>query len=141
MTVIFVILIVIVSIILGLIVLIQNPKGGGLAGNIAGFSTQFMGVKQTTDVLEKGTWLFAGIIGILSIASTLFISSTPVSGTNNLEKIGTAPAQNNSAPNTTAPGTTTPNNTTTIPSSTTPNNTKQITPAQQVAKPPDTIVK
>jgi protein translocase SecG subunit len=63
MTLIFVILIVIASIVLGLIVLIQNPKGGGLAGNIAGFSNQFMGVKQTTDVLEKGTWLFAGIIG------------------------------------------------------------------------------
>lgn len=141
MTLIFVILIVIASIILGLIVLIQNPKGGGLAGNIAGFSTQFMGVKQTTDVLEKGTWLFAGIIGILSLASTLFISSTPVSGTNNLEKIGTAPAQNNAAPNTTTPGTTTPNNTTTIPSSTIPNKTKQVTPDQPVAKPSDTLVK
>ena len=76
MTLIFVILIVIASIVLGLIVLIQNPKGGGLAGNIAGFSNQFMGVKQTTDVLEKGTWLFAGIIGLLCLFSSMFISST-----------------------------------------------------------------
>ena len=53
MTTLFVILIILASAILGAIVLIQNPKGGGLAGNIAGFSTQFMGVKQTTDVLEK----------------------------------------------------------------------------------------
>ena len=65
MTTLFVILIILASAILGLIVLVQNPKGGGLAGNIAGFSNQFMGVKQTTDVLEKGTWLFAAVIGVL----------------------------------------------------------------------------
>jgi preprotein translocase subunit SecG len=57
----FLILIVLASVLLSIIVLIQNPKGGGLAGNIAGFSNQFMGVKQTTDVLEKGTWIFAGL--------------------------------------------------------------------------------
>jgi preprotein translocase subunit SecG len=73
MTVLFVILIILASIILSLIVLVQNPKGGGLAGNIAGFSNQFMGVKQTNDVLEKGTWVFAAVIGILCIVSTFFI--------------------------------------------------------------------
>ena len=74
MTTLFVILIILASVILGLIVLIQNPKGGGLAGNIAGFSSQFMGVKQTTDVLEKGTWIFAGIIAGLCLVSSIFIS-------------------------------------------------------------------
>ncbi|HEY1872415.1 MAG TPA: preprotein translocase subunit SecG, partial [Chitinophagaceae bacterium] len=49
MIILFVALIIIVSAILGFIVLVQNPKGGGLTGNIAGFSTSFMGVKQTTD--------------------------------------------------------------------------------------------
>src|ERR671912_1504865 len=73
MTVLFVILIILASIVLSLIVLVQNPKGGGLAGNIAGFSNQFMGVKQTTDVLEKGTWIFAAVIAILCITSTFFI--------------------------------------------------------------------
>lgn len=76
MTIIFLILIILASVVLGLIVLIQNPKGGGLAGNIAGFSSQFMGVKQTTDVLEKGTWVFASIIGILCLFSSFFISKT-----------------------------------------------------------------
>ena len=38
-----------------------------------------MGVKQTTDVLEKGTWLFAGIIGVLCLTSAMFI---PKSGGN-----------------------------------------------------------
>lgn len=76
MTILFVILILLASVILSLIVLVQNPKGGGLAGNIAGFSTQFMGVKQTNDVLERGTWIFAAIIGLLCIISTIFIPSS-----------------------------------------------------------------
>jgi len=80
MTVLFVILIVIASVVLGLIVLVQNPKGGGLAGNIAGFSTQFMGVKQTTDVLEKGTWLFVSIIAALCLVSSIFIGSSGSTG-------------------------------------------------------------
>lgn len=74
MTTLFIILIIVACVVLSLIVLVQNPKGGGLAGNIAGFSNQFMGVKQTTDVLEKGTWIFAGLIAVLCIASTMFIS-------------------------------------------------------------------
>ena len=73
MVTLFIILIILASVILSLIVLVQNPKGGGLAGNVAGFSNQFMGVKQTTDVLEKGTWIFAAVIGILCIISTVFI--------------------------------------------------------------------
>lgn len=78
MTILFIILIIIACVVLSLIVLVQNPKGGGLAGNIAGFSNQFMGVKQTTDVLEKGTWIFAAIIGILCIASAMFIPGSHV---------------------------------------------------------------
>ena len=74
MTIIFLILILLASVILGFIVLVQNPKGGGLAGSFAGLSNQFMGVKQTTDVLEKGTWIFAAVIGVLCLASTFFIS-------------------------------------------------------------------
>jgi preprotein translocase subunit SecG len=80
MTILFVILIIIASIILGMIVLIQNPKGGGLAGSFGGLSTQFMGVKQTNDVLEKGTWVFASVIGILCLASSFFISRTSTAG-------------------------------------------------------------
>ena len=92
MIILFVILIVIASAILGLVVLIQNPKGGGLAGNIAGFSTQFMGVKQTTDILEKGTWLFAGIIGVLCLASTLFIPKSPIATKQQQNSGNTSPA-------------------------------------------------
>jgi len=95
MTTLFVILVILASVILGLIVLVQNPKGGGLAGNIAGFSNQFMGVKQTTDVLEKGTWIFAAVIGILCLVSTLFISGKSSNVPNTSNKIGnTIPANN-----------------------------------------------
>ena len=76
MTTLFVILIIVVSAVLGLIVLVQNPKGGGLAGNVGGSSNQLMGVKQTTDVLEKGTWIFGGLIALLCVFSVFFISNT-----------------------------------------------------------------
>ncbi|MEO6071189.1 MAG: preprotein translocase subunit SecG [Chitinophagaceae bacterium] len=97
MTVLFIILIVLASVVLSLIVLVQNPKGGGLAGNIAGFSNQFMGVKQTNDVLEKGTWVFAAVIAILCITSTLFISGKE-SNNNKLNNVGTTPMAQPVAP-------------------------------------------
>jgi len=96
MVILFVILIILASVILGFIVLVQNPKGGGLAGNIAGFSNQFMGVKQTTDVLEKGTWIFAAIIGILCLVSTFFISAS--SGSVQNKELSTPPPQQQTAP-------------------------------------------
>ena len=90
MTTLFIILIIIACIVLSLIVLVQNPKGGGLAGNIAGFSNQFMGVKQTTDVLEKGTWIFAAVIAVLCLTSAFFISNGSSSSNDRLEKINPA---------------------------------------------------
>jgi len=64
------ILTVIISIILIFFVVIQNSKGGGLA---AGFSSsnQVMGVRKTTDFLEKATWSLAGAIVVLSIVASL----------------------------------------------------------------------
>ncbi len=73
MLVLFGVLIIIASVILGLIVLIQNPKGGGLSGSLSGIGSQLMGVKQSTDVLEKGTWVFAAIVAILCLVSPAFI--------------------------------------------------------------------
>jgi preprotein translocase subunit SecG len=103
MTIVFVILILLASVILGFIVLVQNPKGGGLAGSFAGLSNQFMGVKQTTDVLEKGTWIFAGVIGVLCLASSFFISGSTTAGANSKIPEATAPAPNQSLPANTVP--------------------------------------
>ena len=94
MTTLFVILIILASAVLGLIVLIQNPKGGGLAGSVGGFSNQLMGVKQTTDVLEKGTWVFAAIVGLLCLMSPAFIPKEgAASGDDLIKGISTSPAQ------------------------------------------------
>jgi len=107
MTLLFFILIVLSAFILGFIVLIQNPKGGGLSGSIGGIGNQFMGVKQTTDVLEKGTWLFSAIIGLLCLFSILFFKgSTQQGGSDLLKNINTnssttAPANSQQQPATT----------------------------------------
>lgn len=68
MYILFTILIVISSILLTLIVLVQNSKGGGLS---AGFSSsnQIMGVRKTTDFLEKATWALVAFVLVLSVAS------------------------------------------------------------------------
>jgi preprotein translocase subunit SecG len=102
MLILFAILIILSSVILGFIVLVQNPKGGGLSGTFGGVGNQLMGVKQTTDVLEKGTWIFAGVVGILCLLSPVFIPKTGGSSSKNDELINKAPA---SAPtqNTTVP--------------------------------------
>ncbi len=71
-----IVLIVLLSILLTLFVLVQNSKGGGLA---AGFSSsnQIMGVRKTTDFVEKMTWgLVIGIV-VLSVASVAVRSTKP----------------------------------------------------------------
>ena len=67
-----VILILIVSVLLALIVLVQNSKGGGLVSNFGG-ANQMMGVRQTTDFLEKATWTMGGILVVLCLISSITI--------------------------------------------------------------------
>ena len=62
------VLILICCILLVLVVLVQNSKGGGLASNFAS-SNQIMGVKKTSDFLEKATWTLAILILSLSLLS------------------------------------------------------------------------
>uniref|UniRef100_UPI003217A297 preprotein translocase subunit SecG n=1 Tax=uncultured Draconibacterium sp. TaxID=1573823 RepID=UPI003217A297 len=66
------VLLLIVCILLVLIVLVQNSKGGGLASNFQS-SGQVMGVRKTTDFLEKGTWFLAGLLLFLSVVGAGFI--------------------------------------------------------------------
>ncbi len=67
------ILILLVSVLLGLIVLVQNPKGGGLAANFTGSGSQFMGVRQTADFLEKASWTLAIALLVLSLSAAMII--------------------------------------------------------------------
>ncbi len=62
------IIVVIASILLVGVVLIQNSKGGGLASNFQA-QNQIMGVKKTTDFVEKATWVLVCVVVVLSIAT------------------------------------------------------------------------
>ena len=66
------ILILLACVVLAFFILIQNPKGGGLTGSFGTMSSQVMGVKQSTDVMEKGTWTMIGIVGGLCVISVMF---------------------------------------------------------------------
>ena len=66
MYIVLTILILLISLFLILVVVVQNSKGGGLAAGFAS-SNQIMGVRKTTDFLEKATWWSAGIIAVLAI--------------------------------------------------------------------------
>jgi preprotein translocase subunit SecG len=60
-----------------------------------------MGVKQSTDILEKGTWVFAAIVGLLCLASPAFISKDASASTenDNLQKnMPTTVPRTNTAP-------------------------------------------
>ena len=104
----FIILMITACVGLGFMVLIQNPKGGGLNANVSGLSNNFMGVKQTTDVLEKGTWIFVAVIALLAMSSTLFLKSANGSDSekgliNKVNTSTTGPQQPVQAPNNTTP--------------------------------------
>ncbi|MBR5934597.1 MAG: preprotein translocase subunit SecG [Bacteroidaceae bacterium] len=78
------IIIVILAVFLCFIVTIQNSKGGGLA---AGFSSsnQIMGVRKTTDILEKTTWTLIASIAVLSIITAYVAKPKAVNSTSVME--------------------------------------------------------
>ncbi|WPR71768.1 preprotein translocase subunit SecG [Flavobacterium sp. NG2] len=67
---IFLVLITIVCFLLIVVIMVQNPKGGGLSSTLAG-STQMGGVQKTTDFLDKSTWTLATILIALILLSSL----------------------------------------------------------------------
>ena len=80
-----IILLIIFCIALGLFVLIQNPKGGGLATGGAG--SNMFGVQRTGDVLEKGTWVLLALIVVASLAITTVGKSGTSTGSVGTSKI------------------------------------------------------
>jgi len=67
-----IVIIFIVCAMLILLVLVQNSKGGGLSSSFSS-SNQVMGVRRTTDFLEKATWILAIALVVLSISATAFL--------------------------------------------------------------------
>jgi preprotein translocase subunit SecG len=99
------VLIIIACVLLMLVVLIQNPKGGGLSSTFGGISNQILGVKRTTDFLEKATWTLIVVIGLLSM-STFFFLGQPAGTTgpkSELENTDMSTSPNPNAPPLTAP--------------------------------------
>jgi preprotein translocase subunit SecG len=91
-------IIILVCVLLIILILLQNSKGG-LASGVA--STQLMGVKRTTDILEKLTWGFAIAIMVL-VVSTAFVAPT-VSTESGAGSVNIKKAQEKSAPRQAAP--------------------------------------
>ena len=77
------IIIFIIAILLVLVILVQNPKGG-LASNFSS-SNQVMGVRKTTDFLEKATWTLGIALLIFSVISSSLVGTDEVITTNESE--------------------------------------------------------
>ena len=71
----FVVLMVLAAILMCFVVLVQNSKGGGLSSSFAS-SNQIMGVRKTTDFIEKLTWGLAIFMVVISIATSYVIPTT-----------------------------------------------------------------
>lgn len=87
----------ILTVLLILVVLIQNSKGGGLSGELGGLgSNQLMGVKKTTDVVEQITWGLGIGIMVLVLASYALIDKNGSGTINsaNIERATTRPLPN-----------------------------------------------
>lgn len=67
------VLIIIICVLLSLVVLIQNPKGGGLSSTFGGVGQQILGARRSTDMVEKATWTLAILLLVLSVGSAFFI--------------------------------------------------------------------
>ena len=93
MVTLIVIVILLACVALGFFILIQNPKGGGLSGSFGSMSSQVMGVKQSSDIMEKGTWTLIGVIAGLCIVCLAFFpkSQGDSSGKQQIQK--NAPAK------------------------------------------------
>jgi preprotein translocase subunit SecG len=94
------ILILLASILMILAVLVQKSKGGGLASGFSS-SNQIMGVRKTTDFLEKFTWTLAGIMIVLSILTAKFTASNSNVQQSQVEVQQPAPLNPSTAPDVT----------------------------------------
>ena len=103
---IFLVLITVVSFLLIVVIMVQNPKGGGLSSAIGG-SQQLGGVQKTTDFLDKSTWTLATILILLILFSSLsFNNGTTVQPLAPVDAPATetpAPADNTTTPVQTPP--------------------------------------
>ncbi|WP_298116065.1 preprotein translocase subunit SecG [Flavobacterium sp.] len=93
----FLVLITIVCFLLIIVIMVQNPKGGGLSSSIGG-SQMLGGVQKTTDFLDKSTWTLATALIVLVLLSSLsFTGTLSDNGSKVIEEVGNAPAKTEKA--------------------------------------------
>ncbi len=92
---IFLVLILIVSFLLVVVIMVQNPKGGGLSSSFGGGGGQQIGgVKQTSDFLDKSTWVLATLLLALILFSNVSIMQSTSTDSKILRDGGNAPVEN-----------------------------------------------
>ena len=82
----FMVLIMIACVLLIIIVMAQNPKGGGLSATFGGASSAQFGVQRTNDFMEKATWTL-GITIVALIILSVVMTASPV------QRVQSAPVQ------------------------------------------------
>ncbi len=95
------VILIVIAILLGLVVLIQNPKGGGVNSTLGGASQQIFGASRTTDVVEKTTWTLGVLLLVISLFSAAFLPKS--GGVTAATPNGKAPAANTAAQNESEP--------------------------------------
>lgn len=97
----FMVLIMIACVLLVIIIMAQNPKGGGLSSTFGGTSSAQFGVQRTNDFMEKATWTLGITIVVISMLSVILTAkpkANPVVPARTGAPAQSAPAQNTPAP-------------------------------------------
>ena len=90
-------IILILCVLLILVVMVQNPKGG-LSGEFGGSASQMMGVKKTTDLLEKLTYGFMFAIAVLATYANVEIQPSLIEQEAATEQVDELPSEGEEAP-------------------------------------------
>jgi preprotein translocase subunit SecG len=101
-------LIVLFSVLLIILILVQNPKGGGISGEFGSAgATQMFGVQKTGDLVEQLTWGFSIAILVLVLVTNFAISNGTMDASQsvNVEKAATKTVPAAPAPLAPAPAT------------------------------------
>ncbi len=92
------VLIILVCLFLILVVLVQNPKGNGLAAGFTNIGNQVMGARKSGDVMEKATWYSVVALLVLSLASGFFIPKADMTSAKEKQKSEIEDKINNNMP-------------------------------------------
>lgn len=96
------IVVIAICIMLIMVILSQNPKGGGLSSTFGGGGSQMFGVQRTNNFLDRATWTLSILIAVVIILASVML---PRKNQSNLPNI---PTQEQTIPQTTDAETNTP---------------------------------